>query len=122
MKKVLLVDDDEMIVEFLSVCLEKEGYEKAAAYGGEQGYKKAVEIKPDLMVLDLMMPDMHGFDVCQAVRKDRSLKDMKILISSAKGYDVDKKAATRLGADGYLNKPFAVEVFIAEVERLIGKP
>ncbi len=122
MKKVLVVDDDEMIVEFLTACLKKEGYEVEQAFGGEQGYKKAVEHKPALMVLDLMMPDMHGFDVCQAVRKDRSLDDMKILISSAKGYEVDKKAAKRLGADGYINKPFPSEEFAAEVEKLIGKP
>lgn len=121
MKKVLVVDDDEMIVDFLSQCLKREGYEPLQAYGGEQGYKKAVEFKPELMVLDLMMPDMHGFDVCQTVRHDRSLNKMKILISSAKGYEVDKRAAKRLGADGYLNKPFPVDVFIAEVTRLIGK-
>lgn len=121
MKKVLVVDDDEMIVDFLSQCLKREGYEPLQAYGGEQGYKKAVEFKPALMVLDLMMPDMHGFDVCQTVRHDRSLNKMKILISSAKGYEVDKRAAKRLGADGYLNKPFPVDVFIAEVTRLIGK-
>lgn len=121
MKKVLVVDDDEMIVDFLSQCLKREGYEPLQAYGGEQGYKKAVEFKPALMVLDLMMPDMHGFDVCQTVRHDRSLNEMKILISSAKGYEVDKRAAKRLGADGYLNKPFPVDVFISEVTRLIGK-
>jgi len=121
MKKVLIVDDDTMIVEFLAECLKREGYEIIEAFGGESGYKKAVECKPELMVLDLMMPDIHGFDVCQNIRHDHSLNKMKILISSAKGYEVDKKAAKRLGADGYLNKPFPVDVFIAEVERLIGK-
>lgn len=121
MKKVLIVDDDTMIVEFLSVCLEGAGYEITEAFGGEEGYKKAVEFRPALMVLDLLMPDMHGFDVCQTVRRNRSLSDMKILISSAKGYEVDKKAAKRLGANGFINKPFSVDVFIEEVERLIGK-
>lgn len=121
MKKVLVVDDDTMIVDFLITCLKQAGYETYEAFGGEDGYKKAVEFKPDLMVLDLMMPDMHGFDVCQTVRHDRSLNKMKILISSAKGYEVDKKAAARLGADGYINKPFPIDVFTSEVERLIGK-
>ncbi|MFH2202629.1 MAG: response regulator [Elusimicrobiota bacterium] len=122
MKKVLVVDDDAMVVEFLIACLKKEGYETQEAYGGEQGYKRAVSFKPDLMVLDLMMPDMHGFDVCQTVRSDRSLNEMKVLISSAKGYEVDKKAVQRLGANGYINKPFGAEEFIKEVEGLIGKP
>jgi len=122
MKTVLVVDDDKMIVEFLSESLKKAGYEVATAYGGKDGYAQAVRLKPALMVLDLMMPDMHGFDVCQTVRADRSLNSMKVLISSAKGYEVDKKAAKRLGADGYLNKPFSIEAFLGEVERLIGKP
>jgi DNA-binding response OmpR family regulator len=122
MKTVLVVDDDKMIVEFLSESLKKAGYEVATAYGGKEGYAQGVRLKPALMVLDLMMPDMHGFDVCQTVRADRSLNSMKVLISSAKGYEVDKKAAKRLGADGYLNKPFSIEAFLGEVERLIGKP
>lgn len=110
-----------MIVEFLSACLKSVGYDVACAYGGREGYDTAVKLAPDLMVLDLMMPDMHGFDVCQAVREDRALNKMKILISSAKGYDVDRKAAERMGADGYLNKPFSTESFLSEVEKLIGK-
>ena len=122
MKRILIVDDDSMIVEFLGTVLRKEGYEIKEAFGGEQGFKRAKEYRPDLMILDLMMPDMHGFDVCQAVQEDGTLKEMKILISSAKGYEVDKKASMRLGASGYLNKPFSAETLVAEVEKLIGKP
>jgi DNA-binding response OmpR family regulator len=90
--------------------------------GGKEGCAKARSSKPDLVVLDLLMPDMHGFDVCQILKKDPSLRGTKILISSAKGYAVDKKAALRLGADGFLTKPYSLDALVDTVKQLVGEP
>jgi DNA-binding response OmpR family regulator len=124
MKKILIlvVDDDQTLVEFLVTVLKAAGYAVEAAFGGSQGLTKARESTPDLVILDLMMPDMHGFDVCEKIRGDDKLAEAKIMISSAKAYDVDKRAAERLGADAYVPKPFTADVLIAEVEKLVGKP
>ncbi|MFA5139028.1 MAG: response regulator transcription factor [Elusimicrobiota bacterium] len=122
MKRILVVDDDQLMVDFVRTCLTDAKYEVDAAYGGKQGCEKARGTKPDLVVLDLLMPDMHGFDVCQALKKDQSLKDVKILISSAKGYAVDKKAALRMGADGFLTKPYSPEQLLNAVKDLVGEP
>ena len=124
MKKILIlvVDDDQTLVDFLVAALKASGYEVAFAYGGQAGLEKAREAKPDLLILDLLMPDMHGFDVCQALRGDEDLSKMKILISSAKAYDVDKRAAERLGADGYMAKPYTADALIANVKKLVGDP
>ncbi len=119
---VLVVDDDRTLVDFLVEVLRRAKYVVEAAYGGTSGCEKAAAQKPNLVVLDLMMPDMHGFDVCQAIRKDRSLQGTKILISSAKGYDVDKKAARRLGADSFLVKPYTPEKLLEVVRELVGAP
>lgn len=120
MKRILVVDDDHAVVEFLVACLKHARYDVDAAYSGKQGCEKALAGKPDLVILDLMMPDMHGFDVCQALRGEGSLEATKILISSGKGYAVDKKAAKRLGADDFLTKPFSADQLMEAVRGLVG--
>jgi len=122
MKKILVVDDDQTIVDFLTVCLTDAKYDVQAALGGKEGCERAKALKPDLIILDLLMPDMHGFDVCQVLRKDRSLSGTKILVSSGKGYAVDKKSAMQLGADGYLTKPYSTDELMNAVTGLVGAP
>lgn len=124
MKKILilLIDDDQTLVDFMATCLKTYGYETDRAHSGKEGLTKAKKIRPDLVILDLLMPGMHGFDVCQQLRLDPDLKGMKILISSAKGYDVDRRSAERVGADSYLKKPFDAQRFVAEVKSLVGEP
>ncbi|MDE2292044.1 MAG: response regulator [Elusimicrobia bacterium] len=121
MKKILVVDDDRVMVEFMVECLQRGGYRVDTAYNGVEGLAKAREVKPDLLILDLMMPDMHGFDVCEALRQKDSDFSGKILISSGKAYEVDKKAARRMGADQYLVKPFTFEELNAAVSGLLGR-
>jgi len=122
MKKILVVDDDQAIVEFLTVCLRSARYEVDSALGGREGCKKAAASRPDLVILDLLMPDMHGFDVCQTLRNDRSLAGVKILVSTGKGYSVDKKSAMKLGADAYLTKPYSADQLLDAVAGLVGAP
>jgi len=120
MTRILVVDDDEGVVDFLSSCLKSEGYEVLTGFSGEEAVKLARSEKPDLLVLDLLMPTMHGFDVCEILKQEESLKAMKILIVSAKAYEVDRKAAERLGADKFLVKPFTAETLLDSVKELVG--
>ncbi|MBI3297656.1 MAG: response regulator [Elusimicrobia bacterium] len=119
MKRILVVDDDRLMVEFISLCLERASYSVETAFNGVDGLAKAKSFKPDLLVLDLMMPDMHGFDVCEELRREGGPAGLKILISSGKSYEVDKKAAKRLGADGFITKPFTIEQLMAAVDGLL---
>lgn len=120
MKKILVVDDDRLLTDFIVECLKDGSYQVETAYNGVEGLAKARAFQPDLLILDLMMPDMHGFDVCEALRKDARTFSGKILISSGKAYEVDKKAARRLGADHYLVKPFSAQELNAAVTGLLG--
>lgn len=122
MKKIILiVDDDHSIVEFLTDCLQSEGYEVSSAFDGRRGCEAAKRMKPDLVILDLLMPDMHGFEVCKALREDDAMKGTKIMVSSGKSFAVDKKAALSLGADFYLVKPYTATQLIEAVRGLLGE-
>lgn len=122
MKKILVVDDDPDIVEFVSEILTMNHYQVQAAENGRAGIDKARKFLPDLVILDLMMPDMHGFEVCQAIRADDKLKDVRIIVSSGKRYQVDARAADRLGGNMFVPKPYKVSQMMEAVVALIGRP
>jgi DNA-binding response OmpR family regulator len=117
--RILVVDDDEGFVEFIAHCLSAERHEVLTAFNGRQGCEIAQKEKPDIVILDLLMPDMHGFEVCQKIRDDQRLKDTKIIISTVKSYAVDKKAALRLGADAYLTKPYSAQELLDTVKKML---
>ncbi|MFA5138185.1 MAG: response regulator [Elusimicrobiota bacterium] len=119
---ILVVEDDPGLVDFLTACLKCDGYTVEVACGGRLGCEKARSLKPDLVILDLLLPDMHGFDVCQNLRKEESLNGVKILVSTAKAYPSDRRAALRLGADGFLVKPYTSDQLLAAVKGLLGSP
>lgn len=119
MKKVLVIEDDEALNEYAVRALTKADYEVERAYNGQDGVDKAASFKPDLVVLDLMMPGMHGIQVCEILRKDTALAGTRILISSAKGYASDIQAAKNAGADDYLHKPYRTEELQSKVAELI---
>ena len=120
MKRVLVVDDDDDMRE-LMVMLLSDSYEVAAAHDGEEGLEMARRLRPDLVVLDLLMPRMHGFEMCRHMRADAGLKAVKVLISSSKSYqhDVDT-AVDETGADDYIVKPFDIKDFQVRVAALLG--
>ena len=122
MKKILIVDDDPEIVEFVVQFLSSQSYDVLSAANGKEGCARASETKPDLIILDLMMPDMHGFEVCTALRKDQNLSKVKIIVASGKKYEADKRAAQRLGADMFLSKPYSITQLLDAVYALVGKP
>src|SRR5207302_7495869 len=107
--KFLVLDDDAGIVEFVTVGLQDRGFDVLSAQDGQAGLSLARMSKPDLIVLDLTMPRMHGYQVCQEVRSDKDIARTKIIITSGKNFPVDKKTAVTMGADMYIVKPFRIE-------------
>ena len=118
MQKVLVVDDEKSIVEILEFNLKKEGYEVICAFDGEEGLKRAIKDKPDLILLDIMMPKMDGIEVCKKVRET---SNVPILMLTARAEEVDKVLGLELGADDYITKPFSVRELMARVKANIRK-
>ena len=119
MKRVLVVDDDDDMRELMVMLLSAQ-YDVAAACDGKEGLEMARRLHPDLVVLDLLMPRMHGFEMCRHLRADADLKAVKVLISSSKSYQHDQTTAVEeTGADGYIVKPFDIEVFKERVAALL---
>ncbi len=121
MKKVVVVDDDDDMRELMCMLL-RGRYEVSSANNGARGLEIVRSVRPDLLVLDLLMPIMHGFEVCQRLRADPELKSVKILISSSKSYQHDVRTAVEeTGADGYIVKPFEVAAFNRRVDEMAGE-
>ena len=112
-KKVLVVDDEKNIVDIVVFNLKKEGYEAITALDGEEGLKKVFDEDPDLILLDIMMPKMDGFEVCKKIREK---KDTPIIMLTARAEEVDKVLGLELGADDYVVKPFGVRELMARVK------
>lgn len=121
MKRILVVDDDDDMRELIVKILEPL-YDVSTARDGAQGLEAARHSVPDLVVLDLLMPRMHGFEVVQRLRADEKLKSVKVLISSSKSYQNDMKTAvSESGADDYIVKPFDLENFKSRIAALLAK-
>ncbi len=112
-KKILSIDDDEAFLHLLSEACLGAGYEFQGAPNGKEGLAAAKAFRPDVVLLDIMMPGMHGYEVCSSIRADKELAQAKIIILSAKGYAFDKTAAKEAGADHYLVKPFRLPELFA---------
>ena len=113
-KKVLIVEDEKNIVDILSFNLNKEGYETLEAYDGATGLQLALEQDPDLILLDLMLPRMNGFDVCRSVRD--AGRTTPIIMLTAREEETDKVLGLELGADDYITKPFSMRELLARVK------
>ena len=119
-KKVLIADDEPNIVISLEFLLRREGFEVLVAVDGEEALAKARAERPDLVLLDVMMPKMNGFDVCQALRSDPELASMRVLMLTAKGRETEVSKGLGLGADAYMTKPFSTKDLVAQVRVLLG--
>ncbi len=125
MKKILIIEDDKSIAELERDYLEIDGFSVEIALKGDEGLNKALKDEVDLVLLDLMLPGLDGFQICKAIRTE---KDIPILMISAKKEDIDKIRGLGLGADDYIVKPFSpselvarVKAHLARYDRLIGK-
>lgn len=112
-KKILIVEDEQAIVDIISFNLEREGYTVFAAYDGEEGVEKAKAENPDLILLDLMLPKMDGYEVCKYLRKTMTTP---IIMLTAREEEVDKILGLELGADDYITKPFSMRELLARVK------
>lgn len=117
-KKVLIVDDEKDIVETIKFVLEAQGYECLCAYDGEVGLKKAKDKMPDLMVLDVMMPNINGFKISRLLKFDSKYKNIPIIMLTARSQKEDKIIGEETGADIYMTKPFDIEELVENVKNL----
>ena len=119
MSKILIVDDEQDIVELVSYNLEKEGFKTVKAFDGEAALKMVKLQKPDMIILDLMLPKMNGLDVCRAIRRNPETLSLPIIMLTAKGDEVDKIIGLENGADDYITKPFSIKELIARVRSIL---
>jgi two-component system alkaline phosphatase synthesis response regulator PhoP/two-component system response regulator VicR len=117
-KKILAVDDERHIVRLVQVNLERAGYEVITAYDGKDALEKVASEQPDLVVLDVMMPYMDGFEVLQNLRKNQSTRELPVIMLTAKAQDADVFRGWQSGVDCYLTKPFNPMELISFVKRI----
>lgn len=114
--EILVVDDEPNIVLSLEFLMKKEGYQVRTASNGKEALHALKESKPDLVLLDVMMPRMDGYEVCQAVRGDPELSSVCIIMLTAKGREIEREKGLAVGADDYVTKPFATRELVEKVK------
>src|SRR5579872_2026003 len=119
MKRILVIEDDKDIVELVKYNLEKDGFQVVACTDGATGNAQVRKARPDLLILDLMLPKLSGLEICKEIRKDVSLNRLPILILTAKGEEADRVVGLELGADDYVTKPFSPRELVARVKALL---
>ncbi|MGE5279313.1 MAG: response regulator [Deltaproteobacteria bacterium] len=123
-QKILIVEDDKHILRLVTYNLEKAGFKCLSSATGEDGLKLAQSYPPDLVVLDIMLPGMDGFEFCRRLRADAALKNVPVLILTARGEEVDRIVGLELGADDYMVKPFSPRELILRIKAILrrGRP
>jgi two-component system, OmpR family, alkaline phosphatase synthesis response regulator PhoP len=119
-KTVLIADDEPNIIVSLEYLLEKNGYVVKVARNGEEALTCVERFRPDLILLDVMLPLKNGFEVCQKIRQTPGWQETRIIMLTAKGRDTEMSKGLALGADAYITKPFSTKGLIAEVRKLLG--
>jgi len=117
--QLLVVDDEEDIIELVRYNLSNEGYEVVTATTGEEALRKAREVNPAAILLDLMLPGVSGLDVCRSLKAEKATRHVPIIMLSAKGEESDIVAGLELGADDYITKPFSPRVLLARVRTVL---
>jgi len=116
-EKILLVDDEEAIIESIEFALKQEGFDVVKAYDGQEALQKVQLEKPNLIVLDLMLPEVSGLEVCRILRRERN--EIPIIMLTAKGEEIDRVIGLEVGADDYLVKPFSLRELTARIRALL---
>lgn len=119
-KRVLIADDEPNIVVSLEFLVKQKGYDVRVVYAGDDALKVVAEFQPDLVLLDVMMPRISGYEVCQKLRENPAFRDIKIIMLSAKGRDVEVSKGLAVGADAYVTKPFSTRDLMARIEQMLG--
>ncbi len=118
-RKILIVDDEVYILHILDFSLGAEGFEVITAADGEEALEKARTEKPDLVVLDVMMPKVDGFEACRRLKNDPETRELPVILLTAKGREVDRKMGIEVGADDYMVKPFSPSKLIQKIESFL---
>ena len=117
--RLLIVDDERDFVDALVERLEASGFDILKAFNGKEGLEKAHSEKPDLIVLDIMMPEMNGYDVCRKLKFDKAFKDIPIIMLTANFYPDDIRFGQEMGADAYMTKPLELELLLHKINALL---
>lgn len=118
-KRVLIVDDEKNIVVSLEFLLEQAGYQYEIARDGQEAMKLLEEFLPDLVLLDVMLPHINGFEVCRRIRENAQWAETKIVMLTAKGQEVEMAKGLALGADAYISKPFSTKMLIQKINEIL---
>ena len=116
---ILVIEDEEDLRDILIYNLDREGYKTIGVESGEEGLERAIALKPDLIILDLMLPGLNGMDVCRQLKQADDTKDIPIIMASAKGEEADIVSGLELGADDYVTKPFSPRILLARVRSIL---
>lgn len=120
-RRVLVVEDEDNIAIALDYLLSREGYRRDRIASGAGALEHIRATRPDLVLLDVMLPEVSGYEICQSVRLDPDLRDVKILMMTARGSAIERRKGLALGADGFISKPFQLAELREEVRRLLGE-
>ena len=118
-KRILVIDDEADLVEMLSLRLQINGYEVLTASDGQEGQEKAREDKPDLIILDLMLPKIDGYKICLMLKFDEKYKNIPIILFTARAQETDISLGEEVRADAYIVKPFEPDILLAKIKELI---
>ena len=119
-KKILVADDEPHILRVVKDKLSNAGFQVVVAVNGEEAWQFALREKPDLILLDVMMPKMNGFEVCRKLREDQAFADVPILLLTARGQEIDRKMGMEAGASEYITKPFSPRQLLQTVQEKLG--
>jgi two-component system phosphate regulon response regulator PhoB len=117
--RILVVEDEDNIATALDYLMTREGYAHDRVANGADAMRRIRDTRPDLVLLDVMLPEVSGYEICQSVRMDPSLSAVKILMMTARGSAIERRKGMALGADGFISKPFDLQELRAEVRRLL---
>jgi DNA-binding response OmpR family regulator len=118
--KILVVDDEVYILQILEFSLGAEGFDVITANNGELAVEKATQMQPDLIVLDIMMPVLDGYETCRRLKRQAETKNIPVILLTAKGREADKRLGFEVGAADYIVKPFSPSRLISRIEEIIG--
>jgi DNA-binding response OmpR family regulator len=119
-KRILIVDDEPNIVISLEFLMKREGFEVAVAGDGETALRRVAEQRPDLVLLDVMLPRKSGYEVCEAIRGNAAFQATRIILLTAKGRETEMAKGMALGADTYMTKPFSTKDLVTRVKQMLG--
>ena len=117
--KIFIIEDEPSIIQLVQHNLEKEGFIVSSSQNGNEGLKELKKFEPNLLLLDWMLPDLSGIDICKNIRKDNSFKDLPIIMLTAKGEEEDKIKGLDSGVDDYLTKPFSFNELMARIKAVL---